>query len=140
MKRICPIHGIYEKQNKQDKCPLCAKTSNKHYDNNQRDKERIKFYQSSAWKKIRKIQLTKYPLCVECKEPAVMVDHIIEIEDGGSKLSLSNLQSMCLSCHNTKTTEAKIQRGGRAKSLQNQNPHTDAPPNFSQSPFARGTL
>lgn len=140
MKRICPVHGIYEKHSKQDRCPKCAKQSQKLYDKSERDKENMKFYQSAAWKKVRKIQLTQHPLCIVCKKPATIVDHIIEIRDGGSKLSLSNLQSMCVSCHNAKTAAAKIQRGGQVKSLQTDSPYTDAPPKISQSPFSRGTL
>lgn len=140
MKRICPIHGIYEKQNKQDKCPECAKASNKNYDNNQRDDDLVNFYRSPAWKRVRKIQLTKHPICINCDRPAAIVDHIVEIRDGGSRLSLSNLQSMCISCHNTKTAEAKQNRGGWSKSLQTSSPSTDAPPKLSQIAFSRGTV
>lgn len=70
--------------------------------------ERNRFYQRVAWKRIRKAQLDREPLCRGCKEknklePASIVDHIKPIALGGDALSLDNLQSLCVSCHNRKT-------------------------------------
>lgn len=70
------------------------------------------FYNSWPWRKARKRQLIKEPLCRMCKQkdlitPANMVDHIVPINQGGSKLDASNLQSLCdyrgLSCHEKKS-------------------------------------
>lgn len=101
-KRICPIHGIWTKTPEQKRCPKCKTTSNKEYDNNRRNQESKKFYNSAAWKKVRKLVLTSNPFCVECGKPAEMVDHKKAIKDGGAKLDLNNLQPMCNSCHNRK--------------------------------------
>ena len=38
---------------------------------------------------------------------AVMVDHIIELKDGGDRLSEENAQSLCWKCHGIKTAENK---------------------------------
>lgn len=46
-------------------------------------------------------------LCVKCGEIAKVVDHIIEINDGGCKLCYDNLESLCHLCHNRKTREVK---------------------------------
>jgi 5-methylcytosine-specific restriction protein A len=112
-KRICPIHGIWNKVNKTDRCPICYKQSHKHYDDHVRDKGLTKFYASSEWRKLREQQLKRHPLCVMCNRPATVADHIKEIKDGGEKLSLDNLQSMCNGCHTRKTAEEKRKRGDR---------------------------
>ncbi len=134
-KRLCNIHGMWTKDSKQTTCPKCKKRSTKTYDKTYRNKEADKFYHSRAWKRVRGLQLSKYPLCVECRRPAMIADHIIEIRDGGAKLSLDNLQSMCISCHNAKTAQQKIQRRGAVKSLQTSQPHTEAQYSISQKPF-----
>ncbi len=139
-KRLCNIHGLWTKTEKQARCPKCKITSTREYDKKYRNQEASKFYHSREWKRVRGLQLSKYPLCVECNRPAKIVDHIVEIEDGGAKLSLSNLQSMCISCHNAKTTEQKIQRRGRVKSLQTDSLHTEPPTNSQDKPFSGGTL
>jgi len=101
-KRICPIHGIWNKEIKEDRCPKCTKDRNVNYDKNIRDKENNKFYHSTEWKNARKFQLSSFPFCIECGKIADTVDHIKAIKDGGSKLDSSNLQSMCRICHNIK--------------------------------------
>lgn len=139
-KRICNIHGLWEKNSPKDRCPKCKKSSTREYDKNYRNQEASKFYHSREWKRVRGLQLKKYPLCIECNHPAKIVDHIIEIEDGGAKLSLYNLQSMCISCHNAKTAEQKIQRGGAVKSLQTDDTNTEPPAKLSQKQVHGGTL
>ncbi|MDD5406000.1 MAG: hypothetical protein PHE73_03540 [Sulfurovaceae bacterium] len=136
MKRICPIHGIHS----ETRCPKCHKQTAKTYDKTKR--VNAKFYHSKEWKEVREIQLKRNPVCCVdgCGKPAVIVDHDEEIEDGGCKLCLDNLRSMCISCHNIKTKKAKAAREGRSKSLQNSSPNTDAPPKLSQNVFLRGTL
>jgi 5-methylcytosine-specific restriction endonuclease McrA len=73
----------------------------------------LKFYNSSAWRKLRRIVLSQSPWCVKCGKPATVVDHIIELDSfniydthGGTiphPLDESNLQTLCVSCHNSKT-------------------------------------
>jgi len=71
-----------------------------------------KFYHSPAWRKVRKIYITDHPVCEECERngyvvEAKVVDHIQSIRSGGSKLSFSNLQSLCTSCHARKSAKEK---------------------------------
>lgn len=139
-KRICPIHGQYNIAEGEIGCPSCKKLSTKKYDKNYRNQENDKFYHSREWKRVRGLQLSKHPLCIMCSHPASIVDHIVEIQDGGAKLSLTNLQSLCTSCHNTKTQEQKQHRGGGIKSLQTSALYTDTCPNFLQRPISRGGL
>lgn len=61
-----------------------------------------------AWRKLRAQVLNRDGhLCMACKRagryvPATDVDHIISKAKGGTD-ALSNLQSLCKSCHRTKT-------------------------------------
>ena len=41
---------------------------------------------------------------------AVIVDHIVEIKDGGDLLSEDNCQGLCAACHNRKHGWAKRER------------------------------
>ena len=139
-KRLCSIHGVWLKDEHTTRCPKCKKNTAKRYDSIFRDKDADSFYHSRAWKRVRGLQLSKYPLCVECGRPAKIVDHIVEIKDGGCKLCLDNLQSMCIGCHNKKTSKQKIYREGVVKSLQTDEISTGALHKISQKPFSGGTL
>ena len=104
------MHGLWNKANKDDRCPKCSTNRNKSYNENIRDKESSKIYNSTRWRKLRKLQLENNPFCVICGQPAKIADHIIEIKDGGNPFEINNLQSMCISCHNTKTAKEKSKR------------------------------
>lgn len=67
-----------------------------------------KFYQSTAWRKLRAVKLEQDPLCEEClkkgvQNPAQVADHILAINQGGEMLDINNLQSLCHVCHNKKS-------------------------------------
>lgn len=73
------------------------------------------FYNSTAWRKVRKAYFSMNPLCKWCEEEGrvkegKIVDHIIEIKDGGDKLGFDNLQTLCLPHHNQKTAWNKMKR------------------------------
>lgn len=60
----------------------------------------------SAWRRVRAVALARDSgLCCLCHRPAVLVDHITPIRDGGERLALDNLQSLCRRCHDAKTGE-----------------------------------
>lgn len=69
--------------------------------------EHHSFYNSKEWKELRLIKLSMNPACELCfangrfiTKPLI-VHHIIEVADDWSeRLTLSNLQTVCRSCHN----------------------------------------
>ena len=66
------------------------------------------FYNTARWRKLRNLYAAKHPLCEECLKKELLVsvkvvDHIVEIKDGGKELDQNNLQSLCSECHNRKT-------------------------------------
>ncbi len=73
------------------------------------------------WRKIRRMQLTRYPLCeVEgCLKAATVVDHFVDRALGGGD-DPDNLVSMCRSHHGLKTSGHQFRlrarpRAGRAE-------------------------
>ena len=86
------------------------KQSQKNYNRTRRKNQ--EFYDSKAWRKLSKWFRKKNPLCAHCRDKGIakeaqLVDHIVPIEQGGEPLSESNLQSLCIPCHNTKTAEER---------------------------------
>lgn len=80
------------------------KTKKGLYDNRQQFQ---KFYQSSAWQKLRLYILVCYPICQLCNRAAATeVDHIIPLSINYSlRLTESNCQALCKSCHSAKTIQ-----------------------------------
>ena len=74
------------------------------------------FYISVAWRAFREWFISRHPLCETCERegrgavPAAMVDHVIELKDGGDRLSEANAMSLCWRCHGQKTANAKNHR------------------------------
>lgn len=69
-------------------------------------------YNGRKWRKLRKLQLDKYPLCKHCEANEVttiasVADHIIPVKKGGDGYSMSNLQSLCKKCHDAKSAKDK---------------------------------
>lgn len=99
----------------------CAQHASLHVDTAQRkqyDAARPaahRFYHTARWQKIRHAYIIRHPLCCKCYERGVIrqaevVDHIIEISDGGSMTSSDNLQSLCRYCHAKKTQAERKRR------------------------------
>ena len=86
--------------------------------------EHSKIYNTTRWRKLRGYFIKNNPLCKLCKKKnittvAKVVDHIVEIADGGGAWDFSNLQSLCDPCHRVMTAKAvnlrkknTIERGG----------------------------
>lgn len=103
---------------------LCIPCHYKHKAKNPRlshtdphyDVKAQEFYQSNQWKILSKKHKQQRPLCIYCLDfglttPAQVSDHIIEIRDDWDKrLDPENLQSLCHSCHNTKTAKERRKR------------------------------
>jgi 5-methylcytosine-specific restriction endonuclease McrA len=66
-------------------------------------------YNTAQWQHLRRLKLQENTLCETCLqvgrlEPAIAVDHVISISDGGDPFPPFNgLKSLCVSCHNRKT-------------------------------------
>jgi 5-methylcytosine-specific restriction protein A len=63
--------------------------------------------------------LNQHPLCVVCERfgrliDARVVDHVVPIKQGGERFAATNLQSLCIRCHNRKTV---TERAARQSSL-----------------------
>ncbi|WP_200760466.1 HNH endonuclease [Effusibacillus dendaii] len=89
-------------------CDTHRKQEHRSYKQRRTDKEEQAFYNSKEWRVLRSMKLRRDPLCEECQRqgrliPAVLVDHIQPIKQGGARLDMDNLQSLCRACHNAKT-------------------------------------
>lgn len=96
-----PVHNAHKVKENQLK-------ANIDYNKNKRTGQ--EFYNNRAWRKLRGWYIRNNPLCVHCKTEGIIkagdvVDHIIEIKNGGEKLNSLNLQTLCHLHHNRKTQE-----------------------------------
>lgn len=78
-------------------------------------KEADPFYLSPAWRRFRDWYIKNHPLCAMCEATgrsvvAEIVDHVVELRDGGAPFDGDNAQSLCRACHNAKTAQAKNHR------------------------------
>ena len=99
--------------------PRCAKhqlstAPRKRYEHHYDDQGR-NIYKTARWKRTRKAKLILNPVCEMCdhhgmSRRATVVDHIIEIKDGGDTFDFDNLQSLCDMHHNKKTGKEKKKR------------------------------
>jgi 5-methylcytosine-specific restriction protein A len=64
---------------------------------------------NGKWRKLRKLYLSKHPLCVKCEQagrltPATVVDHITPHRGNQALMwDENNWQALCKHCHDTKT-------------------------------------
>lgn len=79
--------------------------------------ENSDFYNSRAWRRLREWHYARHPICKWCEEEGkldvnskMIIDHIIELKDGGDGLDPNNLQTLCLPHHTQKTNWAKAKR------------------------------
>lgn len=99
-------------------CKKHQSETNANYDKYERDKAMKRFYNSPEWLAIRKRKLQIEPFCEECKKIGTLVigkivDHIIPIKHGGTN-NLSNLQTLCWSCHSRKSVEEGSRYGNKS--------------------------
>lgn len=95
--------------------PLRKRTSAAH--DERRGSSRARGY-DARWERLRRMHLAGEPLCRMCLAqgrvtPAVLVDHIVPVRDGGAVLDDDNLQSLCRVCHDAKTAEDVRRRTGK---------------------------
>ena len=64
------------------------------------------FYKTKAWRKLRAMQLKRFPWCAVkgCGQKAQHVDHVETIRDAPHRrLDITNLQSLCAKHHSSLT-------------------------------------
>ena len=108
MKKPAKICDICRKIKKED-CDRCKPKKYKGVKQNNYD-----LYNSSKWRKFAHALRKERILCEMCLSEgrttaSQMVDHIKEINQGGSIWDLSNLQCLCNKCHAKKSgRKAKV--------------------------------
>ena len=123
---FCPEYAMPRSPKKPCSCPGCPKLTygmycdvhkrlmDSRYNKSLRNKDASAFYHSAEWKHLRQNYLIEHPFCMECWKAgrltkATVVDHIVPIKQGGPAMDESNLQSLCASCHGSKS----IREGSR---------------------------
>jgi 5-methylcytosine-specific restriction protein A len=92
-------------------------TKKARFNKKKHESENSDFYNSRAWRRLRDWHINRFPICKWCEEEGklnikerMLVDHIVEISDGGDRLDPNNLQTLCLSHHTQKTNWARAKR------------------------------
>lgn len=97
------------RQRKSSYCANCTEERNRERNReyNTRRAEHHAFYDSKEWRELRAIKLAQNPVCEVCWEKGrltmdkLLVHHVVELtQDYGLRLTLSNLQTVCVPCHN----------------------------------------
>lgn len=103
-----------------------------------------RIYDTSQWKRLRKLYLSLHPLCEVCSKmdkvtPATQVDHVIAINEGGEPFALDNLMALCSHHHSRKTV---LRDGGLGRAPSDESLikgcSTDGMPVDPQHPWHRG--
>lgn len=77
-----------------------------------RQRPNREIYDSTRWRKLRKMIITREPFCRTCKQMDVLmaakiIDHIVPINKGGDPWDEGNLQPLCKKCHDVKTAQER---------------------------------
>jgi 5-methylcytosine-specific restriction protein A len=112
----CAEHGCPTLVHKGSRCEAHAKRDYSHVQETEYRLKARKFYCSRPWTLLSKAYRRRHPLCQHCTAKGItkvadVSDHIVEISDDWSRrLDATNLQSLCNSCHGTKTNTEKQRR------------------------------
>ncbi|MCM0598311.1 HNH endonuclease [Periweissella fabalis] len=84
--------------------------ANKEYNENKRDQDANKFYNSSSWRQIRGYVVARdmntCQVCGNVNTNRKIVDHIHRLKSSGDeRLDTNNLWTLCYKCHDIKTTQ-----------------------------------
>lgn len=82
--------------------------SQKEYNENKRDQDANKFYNSTSWKQVRNYVVARdFNICQVCGNVATdrkIVDHIHRLKSSNDeRLDTNNLWTLCYRCHDIKT-------------------------------------
>lgn len=111
--RPCNGCSVWIPKDGPSRCPDCKSKS--YQESDEKSSRERQFYQTKGWKSLRKLHLSREPLCRKCREkgdtvPAREVDHIIPLRDGGDIFDEENLQSLCKPHHSQKTRREMNER------------------------------
>jgi 5-methylcytosine-specific restriction enzyme A len=114
IKYYCSAPNCFKEVDKKGRCDIHRRQSDKDYKRRhvEEEKERAKFYNSATWKKVRLLKLQLDPLCQHCKLAGIVtvadsVDHNVPWRNGGAKLDLNNLVSLCRAHHTIKSNKER---------------------------------
>jgi len=84
------------------------------------DLEDASFYHTTRWRNLRRVVLTREPMCRDCKShgrqtPATVCDHIHPVTSGGDKWAEDNLQPLCRRCHNSKSSKERHEKANKLR-------------------------
>lgn len=99
-------------------CAAHTTEANRSYETTRRNKNIKRRYSTKAWDRLRKAKLVRNPLCEDCFAHGRIVEaehvhHIDEVSEGGKFLpAMSELQSLCKSCHSRHHFNKNIKNKG----------------------------
>lgn len=85
-----------------------------------RDRVRRKGRGNARIKRLRKLIMSRDPVCQRCgcaRDKDSPMDHIIPVSQGGAEYDMDNLQGLCKRCHDKKTVRedggfGNVRKGG----------------------------
>ena len=100
-------HNVLLKQGQQ--CHKCINLKRNREKANKKQKG-PRPYDKQAWRKaggIRQGKLLMDPLCEDCKDKGLIIQasHVDHIDGDNTNHMATNLRSLCVSCHSTKTVQ-----------------------------------
>ena len=83
---------------------------------------RNRYYKQPVWQRIRKIQLSKQPLCANCEKHGLQsvantCDHISPLWETWNEFISGPFQSLCEKCHKEKTETEDVPKLVRRERL-----------------------
>lgn len=96
----CSVPGCGQRSTGNGRCAAHEAERRRQYAQRPRPSSAARGY-GSKWQTIRRGHLAAHPYC-SCGAQATHVDHRVSLARGGTN-DASNLQSMCVTCHNRKT-------------------------------------
>lgn len=112
-KRICARGGCHVTVDEKRYCKKHSEHEAGNFRGMLRDDKTRRFYNSKAWRGLSKAFLRDNPFCIDCKnnnriELSKHSDHIKSIRTHWHlRLEWSNLNPLCIRCHNIKTSKSK---------------------------------
>lgn len=79
--------------------------------------ERLDFYGSARWQRLRTLKLSQNPICEVCNQRfATQVHHLQKARENPTlRFEMSNLQSICVWCHAKETQRETVETRMKSK-------------------------